>query len=89
VEDHLWDTDLSKAEVEKLNAVMNLIAQVQAMVDESGEPSGFDSARWVRQWLQRPVPALGGRRPAEFMDTAEGRALVSRLLAMAQSGAYA
>jgi uncharacterized protein (DUF2384 family) len=80
---------MSKAEVEKLNAVMNLIAQVQAMVDESGEPSGFDAALWVRQWLEKPVPALGGRCPAEYMDTAEGRALVSRLLAMAQSGAYA
>jgi uncharacterized protein (DUF2384 family) len=89
VEDHLWDTDMSIAASEQLQAVENLIAQVQAMVDQSGDPGGFDAARWVRQWLQRPVPALGGLRPAEYMDTAEGRALVSRLLAMAQSGAYA
>jgi uncharacterized protein (DUF2384 family) len=35
------------------------------------------------------MPALQGRRPAEFMDTAEGQAIVANLLQRAQSGAYA
>ena len=56
---------------------------------ESGGPAHFDCARWVMTWLGQPLPALGGRRPAELMGTAEGRALVSDLLAQQQSGACA
>jgi uncharacterized protein (DUF2384 family) len=49
---------------------------------------GFSAARWVAEWLQRPHPALGGRRPGELMDTADGRELLTDLLARQQSGAY-
>jgi uncharacterized protein (DUF2384 family) len=80
---------MMKADVERRRAVKMLIAQVQTMVEESGNPNGFDAARWVREWLQKPLPALGGKRPVEYMSTQEGRELVGRLLAMAQSGAYA
>jgi len=80
---------LSAEQGERVVGMAKLIGQVQAMVDESGEPDGFDAAQWVAGWLDTPVPALGGDRPAEYMDTAEGRELVSRLLAMMQSGAYA
>jgi len=66
-----------------------LVGQVQRMVEESGRPEGFDAAAWVARWMERPVPALAGRRPAELMDTAEGQALVANVLARAQSGAYA
>jgi len=64
-----------------------LVAQVDLMVAESGNPDGFDARRWVGAWLETPVPALGGK-PADFMNTTDGRARVSRLLARAQSGAY-
>ena len=80
---------MRQADHVKRRAVLELAAQVQAVVDESGDPEGFDAAKWVRRWLQTPLPALGGKRPAEYMSTSEGRQLVSRLLAMAQSGAYA
>ena len=59
------------------------------MVAQSGDPAGFDPDRWVGEWLERPLPALGGAAPGEFMDTMEGQYLVSRLLAQSQSGAYA
>ena len=36
-----------------------------------------------------PSPALGGDKPADYMDTIEGQRIVSNLLAMMQSGAYA
>ena len=49
----------------------------------------FDAAGWLAAWLDEPVPALGGRRPGELLDTAEGRALVSRLLMQMQAGTYA
>jgi uncharacterized protein (DUF2384 family) len=80
---------MMKADIERRRAVKMLIAQVQTMVEESGNPNGFDAARWVQEWLQKPLPALGGKRPVEYMSTQEGRELVGRLLAMAQSGAYA
>jgi uncharacterized protein (DUF2384 family) len=80
---------MMKADLERRRAVKMLIAQVQTMVEESGNSNGFDAARWVQEWLQKPLPALGGKRPVEYMSTQEGRELVGRLLAMAQSGAYA
>ena len=65
-----------------------LVAQVQKIVQESGNPEGFDAGRWVAQFLDAPSPALGGRRPRDFMSTSEGRTVVSTLIAQMQSGAY-
>jgi putative toxin-antitoxin system antitoxin component (TIGR02293 family) len=80
---------LSPEQGERVVGMAKLIGQVQTMVEESGDPTGFDAAQWLARWLDEPLPALDGKRPAEYMDTAEGRDLVSNLLAMAQSGAYA
>jgi putative toxin-antitoxin system antitoxin component (TIGR02293 family) len=80
---------LSPEQSERLVGIARLIGQVQTMVEQSGNPEGFDAARWLGRWLDEPLPALGGERPGDLMDTAEGRGLVSNLLAMAQSGAYA
>ncbi len=49
----------------------------------------FDGPRWIAAWLERAHPALGGRRPGDLLDTADGRGLVRNLLARQQSGAYA
>ncbi|MFT4439255.1 MbcA/ParS/Xre antitoxin family protein [Caballeronia sp. 15715] len=76
-------------EVVHKNSFADLVHQVQKMVTESGEPEGFEAGQWLAAWMERSVPALGGRRPVEYMDTVEGRALISQLLAMMQSGAYA
>lgn len=83
------DAPLCAEHSERVIGLERLIGQVKAMVVESGNPDGFDADRWVGDWLERPLPALGGARPADFMDTMEGQELVSRLLAQAQSGAYA
>jgi len=80
---------LSPEESSRVLGMGRLVGQVQRMVEESGRPEGFDAAAWVARWMERPVPALAGRRPAELMDTAEGQALVANVLARAQSGAYA
>src|ERR1700675_4070606 len=66
-----------------------LVHQVEKMVAESGNPEGFDPGQWLAAGRGRSIPALGGKRPAEYMTTTEGRALISQLLAMTQSGAYA
>jgi uncharacterized protein (DUF2384 family) len=66
----------------------SLIAQVQRMIEESGRPEGFNAAAWVARWVDRPLGALGGKKPAEVMGTAKGRALVSAVVARMQSGTY-
>lgn len=80
---------LSAEQSERVVGLERLVGQVEAMVQQSGNPEGFDAGRWVGDWLRRPLPALGGKRPAEFMDTMEGQNLVARFLAQSQSGAYA
>ncbi|WP_295999459.1 antitoxin Xre-like helix-turn-helix domain-containing protein [Rugamonas sp.] len=80
---------LSRDESERLLGVASLIDMVQTMVEQSGDPAGFDAARWVAGWLSMPLPALAGATPASYMDTFEGQKLVADLLAMTQSGAYA
>ena len=72
----------------RLLGMARLSRQVQTMIEESGNPDGFDAAVWVARWVDRPLPALGGKRPAELMDRSDGLALVSSIIARMQSGAY-
>lgn len=80
---------LSPDESSRVLGMASLVGQVQSLVAESGRSEDFDAGAWVSHWLEQPVPALGGRRPAELMDTPEGQGIVSRLVAQMQSGAYA
>lgn len=80
---------LSRDESERVVGFAKLAGQLEAMVAASGDPAGFDSGAWLARWLTEPLPALGGKRPAELMDTMEGQGLVSAALARMQSGAYA
>ena len=69
--------------------MVRLVGQVEQMALDAGSADGFDAARWVAQWIERPVPALGNAKPADFMDTAVGQGLICDLVAKMQSGAYA
>jgi len=80
---------LSAAEGERVLGFGRLLGQLQTMVRESGNPEGFDASAWLSAWMSAPVPALGGARPLDLMDTMTGQALVSQVLAQMQSGAYA
>lgn len=80
---------LSAEESSRVLGISRLIGQTQAMIETSGNPDVFDAATWVAQWLDQPLPALGERRPAELMGTAEGQAIVSNMLSRTQSGTYA
>ncbi len=80
---------LSADEGERALGLARLIGQVTHVVQESGNPEGFDAATWTADWLEQPNPALGGKAPGQYMDTADGRELVSSLIARMQSGAYA
>lgn len=80
---------LSRAESESMVGLAKLIGQVKTIVNESGDSQGFNAAKWFGEWIEQPVKALGGQKPADLLDTADGRDAVSRLLAQMQSGAYA
>ncbi len=80
---------LNQDESERVMGIARLVGEAQSLVQDSGGPAAFDAAKWVAAWLDRPLAALGGKRPGEFMDTADGRTLVADLLAQQQSGAYA
>lgn len=80
---------LSPAEGERVLGLGRLLGQVQTMVRESGTQAGFDAAAWLSAWLATPIPALGGARPLDLLDTMTGQALVAQTLAQMQSGAYA
>jgi len=80
---------LSPAESERVIGIARLVGQLEAMIEESGNPEGFDAVAWMSGWLQEPLSSLGGARPIDLMDTMEGQALVSTALAQMQSGAYA
>lgn len=80
---------LTPDQSERALGMARLVGQVQAMVSESGETEGFDAAAWLADWLEERLEALGGRKPAQLLDTSEGRTIVSNLLARMQSGAYA
>jgi putative toxin-antitoxin system antitoxin component (TIGR02293 family) len=79
---------LDHDEGERLIGVARLIGLAEEMVEESGSAENFDAARWVAAWFDRPLQALGGRHPAEFMDTAIGRDLVFDILKQQQSASY-
>jgi putative toxin-antitoxin system antitoxin component (TIGR02293 family) len=70
--------------------VARLLGIAQAIVSNSTAPEAadFDAAKWLGQWLERPQPALGGRKPGDLIDTPTGIEVVSRLLGAIESGAY-
>ena len=79
---------LALPEAERVLGVAKLIGQVQQMVEESGNPTGFDASAWVSSWLVEPLPALGGGLPIDLLDTMEGQGLVAKLLRQIQGGVY-
>ena len=82
------DKPLSEVKGLRVLGMASLIGQVQTMIEEPGNAEGFNAAEWVGRWIDRPLPALSGQKPAELMDTFDGQLLVSGLVACMQSGAY-
>lgn len=83
------DQPLSADESERVVGLAKLVGQLEAMIEESGDAEGFDALEWLSRWLREPLPALGGSKPIDLLDTMEGQAVVARALAQIQSGAYA
>ena len=64
------------------------IAQDIVQVSTATEAKGFDTLKWLGQWIERPQAALGGRKPSEYLDTPTGVEIVAQLLGAMRSGAY-
>jgi len=79
---------LSPDESERLMGLQRLIGEVEVVVRDCGDGQGFAAGRWLASWLQRPNQALGGATPASYLDTAEGREQLGRLIGAQRSGAY-
>ena len=71
-------------------ALTKLVALANEIVAGSTDPNAkeFDAAKWLGRWIERPQPALGGRKPADLLDTPTGADVVTRLLGSVASGAY-
>ena len=81
--------NLDPGQAERVIGMQRLIGQVQAMIAESGDGEEFDAGRWLGEWIDQPLPALGGRRPAEYLGDSAGREWVSQLLRQIQAGVFA
>ncbi len=70
--------------------MIKLLGIAQDMVEDStaADANGFDTVKWLGQWIERPQPALGGRKPADYLDTPTGVEIVAQLLGAMRSGAY-
>lgn len=70
--------------------MVRLLGMAQDIVDGSTADAarGFDAAKWLGRWIERPQPALGGKKPAELLDTPTGVEVVARVLGAIESGAY-
>lgn len=74
---------------ERLIGMAKLVGQVESIVSESGNLDGFNAAKWVANWIEKPSPALGGEKPSAYLDTISGQEMISDLLSKIQTGAYA
>jgi uncharacterized protein (DUF2384 family) len=81
--------NLDPGQAERVVGMQRLISQVQAMIAESGNAEKFDAGRWLGKWIDQPLPALGGRRPAEYLGDSAGREWISQLLRQIQAGVFA
>ena len=70
--------------------MVKLLGMAQDIVRDSTakQAKDFDSVKWLGLWIEQPQPALGGRKPADLLDTPTGVGMVARVLGAIQSGAY-
>ena len=70
--------------------LLRLLAHAREILKDSTstEAERFDVARWLGRWIETPQPALGGKKPADLLDTEIGASMVDRTLGAVRSGAY-
>lgn len=65
-----------------------LISTVRRIVEESGDPKGFDAITWTDHWMEQPIPALGGQTPNDYVDSGHACSDVVNIVLRMQSGAF-
>ncbi len=70
--------------------MVKLLGMAQDIASESTakQAKDFDSVKWLGLWIEQPQASLGGRKPADLLDTPTGVEMVARVLGSIQSGAY-
>lgn len=70
--------------------MVKLLGMAQDIVRDSTskQAKDFDSVKWLGLWIEQPQPSLGGRKPADLLDTPTGIEMVARVLGSIQSGSY-
>lgn len=71
-----------------LRALLDRAREVVQATVAPEQVGHVDVGRWLGEWLQTPMPALGGKRSTEVLDVPAGQTVVFRLLGSLESGAY-
>ena len=80
---------LTAEESDRLLRLVGLIKLVHGIVERAGDLDGFRASRWLGEWLERPCPTYGWKRPSEYLSSDKGLQLVEQTLMQMESGAYA
>ena len=68
---------------------LRVMATLRRLLEESGDPeqlAHFDLEAWAAQWMRAPLPALGGKTPAEMLRNPEGQRAVEQVLERMRGG---
>ncbi len=52
------------------------------------EAASFDAEAWLDRWLEKPIVALGGKKPSQMIEDPAGFEAVWKVLCAIESGAY-
>ena len=68
---------------------LRIAATLRQLLDDSGDRQAigtFELDGWLAGWLRQPLPALGGRTPAEMLRNPEGIRAVEQVLERMRGG---
>lgn len=74
---------LSTTEGELVLGIAKIIGQLQAMVEDCGDPENFDPATWLISWVQAPLPAIQGEKPEKYLRSIHGQQFLSTMIGKA------
>lgn len=80
---------LTVGDSERVIGCAAALGEVMRILSEAAEENAFDVGGWLGDWLTRPLPALGFRRPISLLDTMAGQHVIVNLLRCIESGSFA
>jgi putative toxin-antitoxin system antitoxin component (TIGR02293 family) len=73
----------------RVMGLLRVAATLRRLLEESGDPEllkAVDLDAWLAEWMQEPLPELGGRTPAELLRNPEGLRAVEQVLERMRGG---